>query len=124
MTHGWNLATKRRSLALMAYTPEPISKDEVGRRLRLTREALGHEQAKLCRLMDVPANRWNNAETGDNYPSVPDMTRFCQVTGATTDWILRGVRHTLPASLLEAIQERENELAGPSTGRPAQNPAA
>lgn len=102
----------------MAYVPEPISKEEVAARLRLTREALALEQASLCRLMDVPANRWNNAETGDNYPSVPDMTRFCQVTGASTDWILRGIRHTLPASLLEAIQKRENGLAGPSKAKP------
>lgn len=123
MPSGWNLAAKRRSLSVMGYLPEPNSKEEVAGRLRLTREALELEQAKLCRLMEVPANRWNNAETGDNYPSVPDMTRFCQVTGATTDWVLRGIRHTLPASLLEAIQGRENALAGQSKSR-RRNPAA
>lgn len=80
--------------------------------MRLTREALGMEAAQLCRLMgDIPPARWNNAETGDNYPSPVDLSRFYQVTGANADWIMRGIRHNLPASLLEAITAREKALA-------------
>lgn len=120
MPSGWNLAAKRRSLSFMPDIQEPISKVEVGNRLVLTREALGKTQAEMCRIMGIPPNRWNNAETGDNYPSLADLVRFCQVTGATTDWIQRGIRSGLPASLLEALARLENGLAGgPSSRRRA-----
>lgn len=101
-------------MAVMADNPEPTSVPEIAARLALTRQALGKSQADLCRITGITTQKWNNAETGDNRISIPDAVRLCRATGVTMDWIYRGVRHGLPAVVLEAVARQENA----TTARP------
>lgn len=76
---------------------------EIGKRLRLVREALKMKQTALCRLTGISDQVWNNAETGDNLLTIPNAVKLCRVTGVTMDWIYRGQVTSLPSSLLTAI---------------------
>jgi len=92
----------------MADSPEPTSLKDIAERLILTREALGKNQAELCRITGISTQKWNNAEAKRNRLSIPDATRLCRATGVTMDWIYRGVRTGLPALILEALAKAEN----------------
>lgn len=80
---------------------------DVAVRLRLTREALGLSQARLCRLTGIAPNTWNNAETGDNMLGLANALRLCQVTGVTLEWIYRGNRFGLPQAIAEELARRD-----------------
>ena len=81
---------------------------EIGKRLKLMREALQMSQTALCRLAGISPQAWNNAETGDNLLTVPNAVKLCRVTGVTLDWIYRGqITSALPAVMLEAIQRQQ-----------------
>jgi transcriptional regulator with XRE-family HTH domain len=102
----------------MVYSPEPTSRAEVAARLKLTREALELDQAEMARMVGTTPQKWNNAETGDNFIGREDAIRLCRATGVTMDWIFRGVRVGLPAKVLEGIAKVEN-----ASGRPARRRA-
>jgi transcriptional regulator with XRE-family HTH domain len=89
----------------MADAPSAV---EIGKRLRLVRQALNMSQTALCRLADISPQAWNNAETGDNFLTVPNAVKLCRVTGVTMDWIYRGqITSALPAVMLEEIQRQQ-----------------
>jgi transcriptional regulator with XRE-family HTH domain len=92
---------------MLAYAEDDAaSAVEIGKRLKLVREALKMSQTALCRLASISPQAWNNAETGDNLLTVPNAVKLCRVTGVTMDWIYRGqITSALPAVLLEAIQK-------------------
>lgn len=93
---------------MMADAPDAASAVEIGKRLRLLREALKMSQTALCRLAGITPQAWNNAETGDNLLTVPNAVKLCRVTGATMDWIYRGqIQSALPAIMLEEIQRQQ-----------------
>jgi hypothetical protein len=50
----------------MTRAPDPTSKVEVGKRLALTRKALGHTTTKMCKLMGSKSggSAWSNYEGG------------------------------------------------------------
>jgi transcriptional regulator with XRE-family HTH domain len=103
---------------MMADTGDAASAIEVGRRLKLVREALKMSQTALCRLAGITPQAWNNAETGDNFLTVTNAVKLCRVTGVTMDWIYRGqVTSALPAVLLEEIQNRQLQQSRSSTRR-------
>src|SRR5205807_1503206 len=52
--------TLKRSAA-MARKRQPDSRNDIGERLRVTREALGLSQAELCRRIGTSPAAWNNA---------------------------------------------------------------
>ena len=92
----------------MADAPDIASAVEIGKRLRLVREALKMSQSALCRLAGITPQAWNNAETGDNLLTVPNAVRLCRVTGVTMDWIYRGqITSALPSVMLEEIQRQQ-----------------
>ena len=103
---------------MMADARDAASAVEIGKRLRLVREALKMSQTALCRLAGITPQAWNNAETGDNLLTVPNAEKLCRVTGVTMDWIYRGqIASALPAVLLEEIQKRQMQPRSP-TRRP------
>ena len=94
----------------MADIQDASSAVEIGKRLRLIREALKLSQAALCRLAEISPQAWNNAETGDNLLTIPSAVKLCRITGVTLDWIYRGqVRPEVPRILFEEIQRRQLE---------------
>lgn len=81
---------------------------EIGKRLRLIREALKMSQTALCWLAEISPQAWNNAETGDNLLTVTNAVALCRVTGVTMDWIYRGqITSALPAVMLEEILRQQ-----------------
>ena len=82
---------------------EVFSKELVGERLRVLREALDLSAAELCRRAGIEQNTYNNSETGDNRISVPNAVRIARVTGVSLDFIYQGIRETLPAKILHHL---------------------
>jgi transcriptional regulator with XRE-family HTH domain len=80
------------------------SSNEIGHRLRFTREALGLSQAELCRRTGISPAAWNNAETGDNRIGIDNAMSLCRATGVTLDWIFLGHRGGLPQKLAVDIE--------------------
>jgi DNA-binding XRE family transcriptional regulator len=95
--------TLKPSLA-MARKRQPDSRNDIGERLRVTREALGLSQAELCRRLGISPAAWNNAETGDNRIGIDNAMLLCKTTGVTLDWIYLGHRGGLPQKLAVDIE--------------------
>jgi transcriptional regulator with XRE-family HTH domain len=88
----------------MARKRQPDSRNDIGERLRVTREALGLSQAELCRRLGISPAAWNNAETGDNRIGIDNAMLLCKATGVTLDWIYLGHRGGLPQKLAVDIE--------------------
>ena len=71
----------------------------LGRRLALTREALGLTAAQLCKRIDCKANRWSQYESGERRITLEIADRLCDEFGLTMDWIYRGNRAILPDAI-------------------------
>jgi transcriptional regulator with XRE-family HTH domain len=105
---------------MLAKAEGATSAIEVGKRLRLVREALKMSQTALCRLAGITPQAWNNAETGDNLLTVTNAAKLCRVTGITMDWIYLGqvIPRELPAVVLEEIGKRQVLVPRSPTRRP------
>lgn len=82
----------------------PASPEEVAKRLRLLRRALGQTQAFLAGLLGCAPQAWANYEAGDRRISVDLALKLCVLTGVSLDWIYRGNMAMLPTELAEKIQ--------------------
>ena len=86
------------------------SKAAIGRRLKLTRQALGLKQNKLCRLAKINAQSYNQYEKGKKQPRLDTALTLCEAFGMTLDWIYRGelsgVDPALRIKLLEQQVDR------------------
>ena len=87
----------------------------IGDRLRLIRLAYGVTQGRtrglsqtaICELAGISKQAWNNAETGDNRIGLDNAIRLCRVTGASLDYVYRGLLAGLPHELAVEIQNLE-----------------
>lgn len=79
---------------------------DIGERLKLLREAKGMTQAAFSRTLKIDQQQWNNYERGFRRISIDQATKVCIITGATLDWIYRGVTSALPLELALQIQAR------------------
>lgn len=83
----------------------------VGARLKRLRLALGFDQAKdFAEYVGINEQAWNHFERGRRFPLPPDAIKVAVKTGATLDWIYRGLPDRLPLDLarkIEAIPEPE-----------------
>jgi transcriptional regulator with XRE-family HTH domain len=92
----------------------PFSRPEnVGKRLALTRIALGFENQKEFYLATgLGASAYSMWESGNNFPRVEHMMRLCQEFGLTLDWIYRGdisgLPYTLAMRIRQVIAERQD----------------
>jgi transcriptional regulator with XRE-family HTH domain len=80
---------------------------EIGDRLRLTREAKGLSQATWCKLVDIETQAWNNYERGRKRISIDQALKVVKFAGVTLDWIYRGEQAGLALEMAMAIRERE-----------------
>ena len=91
----------------MAHQPmDPTSIAEIGRRLELTRQALGLTQVMMGRLMGAVSNgqAWGNYESGKRRISVDHALALSQNLGLPLDWIYQGRMVNLPPELRDKIQ--------------------
>jgi transcriptional regulator with XRE-family HTH domain len=89
----------------------------VGSRLRLLRKAFGAvqqysremSQSEMARRSGMTVQSWHNAESGYNRIGLDSALQVVALTGATLDWIYRGVRSGLPRALDLEIEKLEKE---------------
>lgn len=97
-----------RPSGVMARRPQSVTDVEaIARRLRLTRLSSRLTQAAFSRHVGINSQAWNNYETADRRISLEAALRVCVATGATLDWIYRGITSGLPLSLATTIAEIE-----------------
>jgi transcriptional regulator with XRE-family HTH domain len=80
------------------------SRDAVGLRLRLTREALGLTQDEFARRAGLAANTYNQYEKGKNMPMLEAGHALCDAYNLTLDWIYRDDQSGLKYELADAIR--------------------
>lgn len=100
---------RRRKFAKKPRMAGPESTEEIGKRLKWTREALGYSQAAISREISPTdpnfAQVWNNWERGRDRISVDNALILCQKFKLSLDWIYRGEDGLLPAKLARAIHD-------------------
>lgn len=83
----------------------------MARRLRAARMAFMENGAAAARLLGVTPQVLNAYEQARNFPDEHFMVRFCDLTGCTMDWILRGrLRAEMAAEMLVRISYFDAEL--------------
>ncbi len=84
--------------------------ENVGKRLILTRLALGFENQKdFYAATGLGASAYSMWETGDNFPRVEHMMRLCQEFKLTLDWLYRGDISSLPHALAVRIRNEASK---------------
>lgn len=76
---------------------------EVGRRLRVTRLALGMQQNEFAKRADIAANTYSMYESGDRLLTVESALALCSAHSLTMDWLFRGIPGDLPHKLGNAV---------------------
>lgn len=87
------------------------SKEEIGKRLKITRFALGVEtQTAFAKRLGggVTPQRWNNYESGRDRLTLNLALLICRKCLAVTlDWLYRGDKSTLRRNFLSEIEAAE-----------------
>jgi transcriptional regulator with XRE-family HTH domain len=82
------------------------SLEDIGRRIRDLREAMGYDKASLfAEFMDWSPQQLWNYETGQKRPKVSVAIQLCRKTHVTLDWIYRGEPAGLPLEMANLIQD-------------------
>lgn len=81
----------------------PTSKEAIGRRLELTRKALGLTASRFATEAAIPKNTYSQYETGDRTPNLAFAIRLCERFDLTLDWVYRGDPSGLRYNLAEQI---------------------
>jgi len=79
------------------------TKQAVGRRLALTRQAIGLDQGEFAKMAGLKPNTYNQYEKGLYYPSIASMYALKDRFRLTTDWILDDDPSGLPFDLGSAV---------------------
>lgn len=80
------------------------SAERIGRRLLITRQAIGLNQVKFCSAAGISAAAYNQLEKGKSRPSIDAAISLCKAHNLTLDWIYMGDPSGLIAWLAEAIR--------------------
>lgn len=92
----------------------------VGKRVRLTRLALGMAQQEFARRAGMTKQAMNNIELGRNFPTILNIVHLCEAHNLTMEWVCTGALKGLRHDLVEAIQaESVRQTATPLKKRAA-----
>jgi transcriptional regulator with XRE-family HTH domain len=80
--------------------------DEIGRRLRATRETLGLTQEEAAAIGVISDKAWSMWEQGERTPAVGSMLRIRDRFGISLDWIYAGDPARLPHELAQRLLNR------------------
>jgi transcriptional regulator with XRE-family HTH domain len=89
----------------MSRKADPTSPVEIGRRLALTRRALGYTTTTMCRMMGSQSggSAYSNYEIGRRRISLDLALTLCARCRLTLPWIYQGQIDTLPADIRDKI---------------------
>jgi DNA-binding XRE family transcriptional regulator len=82
--------------------------EAIGKRLRITREALRQTQAAFCKAAQVSPSAYNQMEKGGTRPSIDAAIGLCDAHGLSLDWIYLGDKAGLRHGLVRAIEALES----------------
>jgi len=88
--------------------PDLTSRAAIGRRMVLTRKALGHNLPMMARLIGSASHGqiWENYESGRRRISIDQALELSRTCGVPLDWIYRGYMDShLPRALRAAIEK-------------------
>jgi transcriptional regulator with XRE-family HTH domain len=78
--------------------------DQIALRLRRLRNAFGFETVRdFAAFLNVNEQAWYHFERGRRAPTIHDAIKVADKTGASFDWIYRGLEHTLPLHVVQKI---------------------
>lgn len=77
----------------------------IGQHVMMVREAEGLRPRDFCRRLGMTPQALWNIETGRAYPSPLMMIKLCAEFGVTMDFLYRGIKAGLPASLAQRLGE-------------------
>lgn len=87
--------------------PNPESRIEIGRRLRLLRDAEGKTQAQMAKLAGLTtASAWNNYERGIRRIEMDSALELRRQLNIPLEYIYQGEMGRLPGDTLEKIHAR------------------
>lgn len=90
-----------------------ISKAAIGRRLLLTRQALGiQHQGAFAARAGLSQTAYSQFETGAKRPSIESALALCEAYDLTFDWIYRGDPSGLTYALGDALKAMAAARAG------------
>lgn len=78
---------------------------DIGKRIVMLREALGHNQGAFARLVGISQPALANYESGLRRPELDKAFLVVAKTGVTLDWLYLGDRSGLPQRLLALVEE-------------------
>lgn len=82
------------------------SRNEIGRRLKATRQALGLRARDIHRATGIGESAWSQYENGRRFPDLMQMLPFAERFGVPLDWIYRGILTAVPFELAQSILEQ------------------
>jgi transcriptional regulator with XRE-family HTH domain len=77
----------------------------IGKRLKLSRTALGLGQGEFADRLDIARNTYNQYEKGVNKPPVESALKMRELFGLTLDWIYAGDPSALKWELADKIRQ-------------------
>jgi len=81
----------------------PQSRQEIGRRLKATRQALDIKSGEMADLVGVTKQAWSQYESGARRPDLTPMLAFSDRFNISLDWIYKGIPAQLPYTLVSQI---------------------
>ncbi|MCW2245202.1 transcriptional regulator with XRE-family HTH domain [Azospirillum fermentarium] len=79
----------------------PHAREEIGRRLKATRLALGLRARDIHRATGIGESAWSQYENGRRFPDLLQILPFADRFGVSLDWIYRGIPTALPFELAQ-----------------------
>lgn len=107
-----------QTVSMAREEPNPNSRQEIGKRLKLLREALGKKtQMQMAQMAGLTtASAWTNYEKGIRRIELDNALMLQQRTGAPIAWIYHGDMRGLPYDLAENVHALM-VVAGHKSGR-------
>jgi transcriptional regulator with XRE-family HTH domain len=93
---------KKRRMAGKKPTAPPF--EEIGERLRLTRDAMRRAQNDFAAGAGIAVNTYNQYERGHFQPRIENAIKLCRAYRLTLDWIYLGDASGLPFDLVNKIR--------------------
>lgn len=127
LVHGVAVGLVAPVVPMAQGFPPSTGLQAIGGRLRLLRLASGLSQVSWCRLVGSSVQAWNNYERGRKRISIDQALHLSIKTGASLDWIYRGVESAMPVQTLLGIKQAEEKATPPApirSARPAQRSRA
>jgi transcriptional regulator with XRE-family HTH domain len=101
-------AMPRHSSDVTQRPPLPHSREEIGRRLKATRQALGLRARDIHRATGITESAWSQYEKGRRFPNLIQILPFADRFGIPLDWIYRGIVAAVPYEIAQHILDAQS----------------